>query len=198
MRRPRTATTLPKRPFDWLLAPRRLLIGAVLFGLALIFLVFRWAPEPQGFWLGISIFVAGWIFTAAVNVRNRIKQHTFDLILRTRFEPTFVTSARAILNRFGDIDIVGKEDARSIYHSTDVVNLDLRNGVSSILNFYEILSISIYYFDADEVILKEYFYDLIVVSYKRLQHFVSVWREHDPEAFVYFEWLYTRWVGDQT
>lgn len=195
MRRARTATTLPKRPLDWLLAPRRLLVGAVLFGLVLIFLVFRWAPEPQGFWLGISIFVAGWVFTAAIEIRNRIKQHTFDLILRTRFEPAFVTSARAILNRFGDISVVQEKDARSIYYSTDAINLDLRNGVSNVLNFYEILSISVYYFDADEMILKEYFYDLVVAHYERLKHFVSIWREHDAEAFVYFEWLYNRWAS---
>ena len=131
---------------------------------------------------------------SAPRIRDRIKEHSFNLIFRTRFEDTYRESERALTNSFKDVDIVGMEKARRIYTSEEKEDIALRRSVSNLLNFYEILSISVYYKDADERIIKEYFYDLLVRMYEQLQHFIPLWREGDPEAFVYLEWLYKRWT----
>ncbi len=92
-RHPRTADTLPRLYLDWFMTPGRLVIGALLIG-AIIGLVIHWArPQPEGVWFGIGIFVFGWIITAALTVRDRIKEHTFDLIFRTRFEEKSCSSS---------------------------------------------------------------------------------------------------------
>lgn len=176
------------------MTPGRLVMGALVIGVV-IGLVTHWVkPQPEGVWFGIGIFVFGWIFTAALTVRGRIKEHSFDLILRTRFEESYHESARALTSAFKNVDIVNMGDAHKIYTSEEDDDITLTRNVSNLLNFYEILSISVYYKDADERIIKEYFHDLLTRMYLQLQHFVPLWREGDPEAFVYLEWLYKKWT----
>lgn len=169
-------------------------MGAFLIGVV-IGLVIHWAkPQPEGVWFGIGIFVFGWIITAAVTVRGRIKEHSFDLILRTRFEDSYLESARILNKALKNVDIVDIADARRIYASGKDGEISVRLSASNLFNFYEILAIAVYYKDADERIVKEYFYDIITTLYRQLQHFVPIWRAQDPESFVYLEWLYKRWT----
>ena len=140
----------------------------------------------------------GWILTAALTVRDRIKHHTFDLIMRTRFESSFLESSRTYSKLYKKIEIVDKAEARRIWDSKAPDDIEKKQAIAMLLNFYEILSISVYFKDADENILKEYFYDLIRGTYSRLQNFIPLWREATPlpdsDAFIYLEWLYKRWT----
>lgn len=176
------------------MTPGRLVIGALFIGVIIALVVYWLRPQPEGVWFGIGIFVFGWIFTSALTVRDRIKGHTFDLIFRTRFEGIYLESARAVSKAFGNIDIVDMAEAHRIYTSEQNEDIIVRRGVLTLLNFYEVLSISVYYKDADETILKEYFYDIVTSLYRRLQHFVPLRRTVDPEVFIYLEWLYKRWT----
>ena len=176
------------------MTPGRLVIGALLIG-AIIGLVIYWArPQPEGVWFGVGIFVFGWIIMAALTVRDRIKAHTFDLIFRTRFEESYIESARILNKALRNVDIVDMADAHRIYTSEKDGETILRFSAANLFNFYEILAISVYYKDADERIIKEYFYDIVTKLYRQLQHFVPIWRVQAPESFVYLEWLYKRWT----
>ena len=176
------------------MTPGRLVVGALLIGLIIASVMYLVKPQPSGVWLGISIFVFGWIITGALTVRDRIKRHTFDLIFRTRFEQNYIESVRSVRRAFKDIDIVSMAEARRISRSEQGDDIILRTHTANLFNFYEILAISVYYKDADEHIIKEYFYDILNKLYMQLQHFVPIWREKYPEALIYLEWLYKRWT----
>lgn len=190
----RTAETLPKLSIlDYPLTQGRLLAGALIFALIVI-IVAVWLPaESRGFWLGISVFIVGWIFTAAIDIRNRVKQHTFDLMLRTRFEDSFLKSMHYISQRYWEVEAISEDEAKKIWDAKNNDDVALRQHVANILNYYEMISISVYYKDADEQLLREYFNDLLIGQYRRLRNFLTLWRGKDPEAFVYLEWLYKQW-----
>ena len=197
MREPRTAETLPKLRFlDRIFPPNRLIMTGAVMSVVVFASAFAWEPQYRGFLFGISIALFAWFFTSAINLRNRIKAHTFDLIMRTRFENAFIQGARAISGSYPRSDPIPKEDAERIYNSSSGPDFDLRQHVSAQLNFYEILAISIYYEDADEDILKEYFYDIILGKYRKLQHFIPAFRTEDKELGVYLEWLHNRWAAE--
>ncbi len=169
-------------------------MGAFLIGVVIGLVIHLAKPQPEGVWFGIGIFVFGWIITAALTIRGRIKEHSFDLILRTRFEDSYLESARVLSKALRNVDIVDIADAHRIYASGEDEDISVRLSAANLFNFYEILAISVYYKDADERIVREYFYDIITTLYRQLQHFVPIWRVHDPESFVYLEWLYKRWT----
>ena len=58
-----------------------------------------WDTQQKPFWIGVSFAVMGWIFTAGVTLNNRLKQHSFDLIMRNRFESVFRESELLPANR---------------------------------------------------------------------------------------------------
>ena len=75
-----------------LMSGRPLLVGALLFAVVLAVGTWFFTDENRGLWLGIGIFVAGWIFTAVMDNRSRAEQHTFNLMLNTRFDDNFINS----------------------------------------------------------------------------------------------------------
>ncbi len=194
MRAPRTAETLPKRSLDKFLTPEWLLVLAVIAGVILLSIAFAWPIGLRPFWIGISIAIFSWLFTSAINLRNRIKAHTFDLILRTRFESSFVESALGVKEAYPEYDFIPEDEAVRIFNGTAADDIKLRQYVSNQLNFYEVIAISVYYKDADEHILKEYFYEVILEQWKMFQNFIPLWRGKSKEAFVYLEWLQKEWA----
>ena len=151
--------------------------------------------EAQGLWLGIGIFVAGWIFTAVMENRSRTVQHTFNLMLNTRFDDNFIKSIREVsrfLRQHGET--ITEELVERIYKASEKGDdLTVRQSIGAILNTYEIVAISVYYRDADEFLLREYYNNLVLDHYQKLSPMISEWRKLDSEAFVYFEWLAKRW-----
>lgn len=197
MREPRTAETLPKLRFlDRIFPLDRLIMTGAIISVTVFASTFALEPQYRGFLFGVSIALFAWFFTSAINLRNRIKAHTFDLIMRTRFEPTFVESVRGLRNRYPGQDPIPVADAERIHSSHTGADFDLRQHIGAQLNFYEILAISVYYEDADEAILKEYFYDIILGKYNQLQHYIPISRTEDKELGVYFEWLHDRWSAE--
>ena len=200
-REPRTVDTLPKPSLlDFPLTTERLLWGALFFAVIVVLVFLALPVQARGFWLGISVFVVGWMFTSALDIRSRVKQHTFDLMLRTRFEVTFLDSMRDISKKFKNTDMISAETAKRIWNAEgqeeeeDVIT---RQHVGNVLNYYEMIAISVYYKDADEELLREYFNDLVVFHYKLLQNFLPLWRAENPEAFVYLQWLNRQWGGEE-
>lgn len=197
--RPRTADNLPHP--DWRRHPAMLMSGRPLAWGALAYLVVfaggvvLLTGEVRGLWLGIGIFVGGWIFTAIMDNRSRAEQHTFKLMLNTRFDANFIKSMRET-SRFlrQHSGTITKELAKEICNETeDGHNLTVRQSIGSVLNIYEIIAISIYFRDADEFLLREYYNGLVLSHYEQLLPMIGEWRKGDPENFVYFEWLAKRW-----
>lgn len=139
------------------------------------------------------IAVAGVMFTSAVAIYNRVKQHTFDLIIKTRFDELFKKNSNLVRLNFSNYDEVPSDIALNIYNSTDEVLIEVRNAVADVLNFYEILAISVWYRDANEEILKDYYKDFIVEHVGILKNFIPIWRTKNPNAFEYIVWLYNEW-----
>ena len=89
---------------------------------------------------------------------------------------------------------ITKELAKKLYDSKDEKDgLATRQAIGAILNVYEIIAISIYFGDADEYLLREYYNGLILGHFESLFPMIEEWRKTDPETFVYFEWLAKRW-----
>lgn len=176
-----------------------LLVGALLFIVLIVIVSIFLSAESLGFWLGISVFVAGWLFTSVLENINNVERHTLDLMLRTRFEEHFVDSLRfwSKLRRNNE-SRMDEKFAKTIFHSTDRSCIFAREHIANILNFFEIIAISLYYNDADEFLLREYFNDILVENFGPLEHFMVEWRSQDPEAFVYYEWLALRWGAQRT
>lgn len=197
----RTVDTLPKPSLlDFPLTTERLLLGALFFVVIVVLVSLTLPVNARGFWLGISVFVVGWMFTSALDIRNRVKQHTFDLMLRTRFEATFLDSMRHISKKFKNTDMIPAETAKHIWDAEEQEEeeeVKIRQNIGNVLNYYEMIAISVYYKDADEDLLREYFNDLVVYHYKLLQNFLPLWRAANPEAFVYLQWLNRRWGGEE-
>jgi len=143
--------------------------------------------------LGIMFAITGWLFTSAVSIQSRIKQHTFDLIIKTRFDDIFKQNSNLIRINFDNNYPVAENIAKEIFYSKDEKKIEIRNAVGDILNFYEILAISIWYRDADDEIYKEYYKDLLIEDMDKLETFVPIWRIKNKEAFIYTEWLYDKW-----
>ena len=146
--------------------------------------------------IGILFAITGWLFTSAVNIHNRIKQHTFDLIIRTRFDESYKNSTSLLRTSFSSSTLISKSDASLILAAVEGENKKLRNAIGDVLNFYEVLAISIWYRDANEEILKEYYKDILVGHVKKAFNIFPLWRSTDKEAFIYVEWLYNRWKSE--
>lgn len=178
-----------------LISGRPLAVGAILFVAVLAGGTWLFTGETRGLWLGIGIFVAGWIFTAIMDNRSRTEQHTFNLMLNTRFDDNFIKSIRET-SRFlrQHNDEITQELAEKLYNAKQKGNdLVVRQSIGAILNIYEIIAISVYYRDADEFLLREYYNGLVLNHYKKFSPMIAEWRKSDPETFVYFEWLAKRW-----
>lgn len=175
-----------------------------LAGLAIIMIVsaFFFVPElglesrDTIILIGILFAITGWLFTSAVNIHNRIKQHTFDLIIRTRFDESYKKSTSLLRISFSSSTLISKSDASLILAAVEGENKKLRDAIGDVLNFYEVLAISIWYRDANEEILKEYYKDILVGHVKKAFNIFPLWRSTDKEAFIYVEWLYNRWKSE--
>lgn len=191
------ALGLPEVPyFDQILQPKRLIKYGVVVGIFMFFLIPVWGGNFRVLWVGITFAFFGYIFAASINLRNRIKQHTFDLLVKTRFDEIFINSETKIHLAYFRKKEISKNDAKRIYNKPDKDDIEFRKSLATVFNIYEIIAISIYYKDANERITKEYYQEMIVSDWKKFWNLLSLYRGDLPSAFLYLEWLCGRWGDD--
>lgn len=190
---------LKRQPFlDRFLTANTLLwaTGIVLVICGLVFYCTSLHIREKVLLAGFLLAVSGWLFTSAITTRNRIKQHTIELITGNRFDGTFSSSSACIRKYLANHDFLTEEHALKIFNvkeGDDERVLEVRNAIVDVLNFYEVLALMIWFKDTNELILKEYYYDLVLGHYEKLNKMIPLWRREEKEAFKYFEWLYNRW-----
>lgn len=179
---------------DSIMSPNVLFWASIIIVIILLLLTPIWdETRAKVLWIGVVIALFGCLFAAAVNLRNRIKQHSFELIFRTRFEVDFLNSTEVLRKKYPIYAEIHEEEAETIFNGESSENIELRKAINSLLNFYEILAISIYYNDADEFILRTYFKKIITRFWEQVSELVPLWRADNPDAFVYLQWLADRW-----
>ena len=187
---------LQRQPlFDKILTVDVLMWAAIIVFTSIILIYFcpYFEKREKILLAGLFLAVAGWLFTSAITIRNRIKQHSLDLILRTRFDEVYKNSMLNIRTCFSGMTVISEEQAKNIFYAADEEGKKLRSSIVDILNYHEYLALAIWFKDADEIILKEYYKDIILWHYEKLKNVIPLWRQDEKDAFEYYEWLYNRW-----
>jgi len=176
--------------------PRNLFGASGLAGAILLLMTPFWDDRAQVYWAGLSLALMGWLFSSSVIMSNRLKQHSFDLILKTRFEMIYRDSIRDIRKEFPRMsDVITKKRSKEIFRGKANKEIKLRLAINTLLNFYEVLAISVWFQDADEMILREYFREIIRNFWIQVKNIIPLWRAENKDVFTYLEWLCeSRWA----
>lgn len=145
--------------------------------------------------LGAVAAICGWLFTSAVQLFNRVRQHTMTLIHETRFNDTYLRNSILIQDRFRAHGHFSEREAEAIIDSDAEADKEFRRALSRVLNFYEYLAIAVFYRDANERLLREFFVIMVVDNFRNAEPFHRVWqRRYGPDAGRNIERLYRRWL----
>ena len=147
---------LPEVPLlDQFLQPKRLIQGGLVVGLFLLLLVFAWEGRGKVMWIAICLALFGYIFTSGISIRNRVKQHTFDLITKTRFNDKYVDGVVVIHRAYDNTNRITKKDIKRIFTNPTEKDVEFRKSLATVFNIYEIIALSVYFKDANERIIRE-------------------------------------------
>jgi len=183
---------------DQVLQPKRLLAWGGVAALFMFVLTPFWDGHQQIYWVGFAFALFGTFFISAINLRNRVKQHTFDLINRTRFHNLFIESSRAIHMPYLNVKRISKRDAKRIYTNPNKGDVEFRKALTTVFNIYEVMALSVFVKDANERIIAQYYKDMLLSEWEKFQNVLVLYRKEIPSAYLYVEWLVNRWSESET
>ena len=144
--------------------------------------------------------VAGVLFGASVQAYIRVRQHSMNLMINSRFLDRYreylVTVRKYFKNKD---DIISRQDAEKIIRYGDKNDDEFTNCLSTLLDYYEFIAICLYYGDIDEEIAKSFLLDIVLLIYVRSYRLVEVWIDiHGPDTFIYLRCLCSEWSKTST
>lgn len=161
-------------------------------------------PDMKGKWLftmGILAAICGWIVSAAITVRNSIKQHTINTLLQSRLSATYMEHAKCINKELFSPGQGNEPVQVSFLHHPD--HVEVLRSVDYVLNYLEFLSVGIRHGDLDEKVLRHTMRGIVIRLYEKVRLYMWEMRGDDgvyvarPQQLEHLTWLYLRWKTDK-
>ena len=200
---------------DRLFTPGNILFCATLWVVAGFCVLLLVDSRERLLTAAVTFAVLGWLVTVAVALQNRIRQHTFELILTTRFNPVYRENAKTVQDYTLKLGVITENMAREISQRKTYKDAKLDKALGLLANFYELLAIAVKHKDADEKILREFFEDILINFFDKIEPLLPFWRGEKeplesrgdypsgsvpflpprpyPQAFIYLEELCRNW-----
>lgn len=143
--------------------------------------------------ISVQAAAVGWYLTAVATTQNRIKQHTFDSIIQTRYvSDQFSKQRRIFIEHFEGNDAaiaVGSQVHRAVFedylHSNDPKKFEAVEAMRFILNYYEYLAYAMKAGEMDEDTIYMLQRGNISYMYKKCRAYIDLERDQNPKVFVH-------------
>ncbi len=153
-------------------------------------------------WIALYAVVAaisGWLFAAAVQIRNSVKQHTVNTMLQSRLSTAFqerATKLYSVYPTLTGVTPIKKEDL----HSQEARVKEALEAARFMLNYYEFIAVGIRSGDFDEALMRKSWRKIVVTLHTLTRELISHLRGETstgettyPMVYEHFIWLVERW-----
>lgn len=143
--------------------------------------------EPWATILSVVVVMLGWVYTARRNRRLSRKQHTFNALLNTGFNATYLDSLITVKPY--------THDSKPCPKPSELSEQEYK-AVRFILNHFEFISAGIRNGDIDEQLFKDAERGTVVRLFEAFQDLIYGVRQDRKRDAIYehIEWLYNRWI----
>lgn len=169
------------------------------------------SPYAIAIVVGVLFASIGWLTTSFISIKNHIKQHTMNILLRVRESEIFSVHWRNIAAKYSVGVKVTPSELRHLireyrqpiqpHPSTGQYLPRIYESIGYLLNYYEFMAVGIKHGDFHEKMLKDSQRAIVVGFCEKVAPFIERERRkemrlkntHDPEVFRELVKLYERW-----
>lgn len=153
----------------------------------------HWKLGAQHFLTACASCVAflGVVFTAALTLRNTVRQHTVTTLLQSRLSATYMKYADDLSTHYIKHDKACKENPAN--------RVDVLDGIDTlalryILNYFEFIAVGIKRGDLDEDMLYDSLRGILAMNVKKSHGWIKMLQIETPTVYEHVLWLNWRWT----
>ena len=197
----------------WITAPGTLIVVAVIVLVLGVYGTFWWKTgrtnlkpdEPLLLVLIFSAAVAGFLFNSAAKFHSEMRDRAFNLLQTNNITKPYLEAYANVFRTLRRNKDLSQEKIVKIYVSKDARDIQFRNDIKVVGNFFEEMAIAIKCKEANEELLEEFYIGLFIRFYESIQRFIPVIRNNPKipnspfeetsriEVYSSLDWLYERW-----